>query len=148
MKKSLIIFSLVIICITFCGCNSDRQKKEDLSSYQWKLESISDLNGKMLATNTEQPEQAGTQCDMQIQFDKDATFVWTDKTDDKVWNGSYSVGDSDQKESSFEVEVKFEGEEKKFTGVCGMRKYANGNEIPSLTFQTEDTIISFVAEKQ
>ena len=148
MKKYVVlVFALLLFSFCLRGCGSETQGEKKISDYQWRLETISDLEGNILVTNSEQPKLADTQCDMRLYFNGDNTFLLSDKTNKQEWEGTYTLKKLDKLSTSYQLNLLFENIETEYIGVYGIRTYEDKTEIPSITFQTEHEILSFLASE-
>ena len=146
MKKRLPVTDKFFLVFCFSGCNLQLQADCEIVKYQWEMESVSNLEGDIIVSNLKQSDLAGSQCDLVLQFNKDNTFLLSDKTNNAVWNGTYSLERANTSHpcTSHKLSMVFENEESAFIGVYGTRLY-NNSEIPSILFQTDDYILSFLA---
>lgn len=131
--KRIITFSitLLFLLVSLLGCTSV-DTKEKISDYNWKMESVSDLEGDRLES------------EMTIVFNDDNSFVLTDKSNNEEWKGEYAT---EKVDSSYKLDLLFEGTEETITGVYGTREYDDKTTIPSITFQFEDKIFSFIVNE-
>lgn len=128
--------------ILFCACNSSSTHQE-ISAYKWNLEFITDLDGKMLVSNVEENKSAGTELyQLTLIFEKDS-FILTDETNQNEWTGTYSI---EKVNDSYKVDMILDDSKTNVTGVYGTRVYSDDTTSPSITLQTEDKILSFIAE--
>lgn len=131
--KKIIIFSIILLFLssTLLGCTSvDTEQK--ISDHKWEIESVSDLNGNILEK------------DMTIIFNDDNSFALADKSNDKEWQGEYRT---EKVDSSYKLDLYCEDTEETITGVYGIREYDAKTNTPSITLQTEDKILSFIANE-
>lgn len=132
MKKHLIIFCLlVILCLVFCSCTYV-DTKEKISDYIWQVDSVTDLDGNPLEN------------EMVVVFNDDNSFILKDESNGKEWKGKYT---SEKVDSSYKLDLFYEDTEEIITGVYGMREYKDKTIVPSITFQFEDKIFSFIANE-
>lgn len=132
MKKHFTIsFSFLILCLMISGCTSVNIEQK-ISYYKWEMEFVLDLDGNPLEN------------DMTIIFNDDSSFVLADKSNDKEWKGKYMT---EKVDSSYKLDLYCEDTGKTITGVYGTREYDDKKRIPSITLQTEDKIISFIANE-
>ena len=132
MKKYFIMsFSFLILCLMISGCTSVNIEQK-ISYYKWEMEFVLDLDGNPLEN------------DMTIIFNDDSSFVLADKSNDKEWKGKYMT---EKVDSSYKLDLYCEDTGKTITGVYGTREYDDKTRIPSITLQTEDKILSFIANE-
>lgn len=132
MKKYLIISCLLIIlCLVFCSCASVDTKGK-ISDYIWQVDSVTDLDGNPLEN------------EMVVVFNDDNSFILKDKSNGKEWKGEYTTEKID---SSYKLDLFYEDTEEVITGVYGVREYKDKTIVPSITFQFEDKILSFIANE-
>lgn len=132
MKKHFTIsFSFLILCLMISGCTSVNIEQK-ISYYKWEMEFVLDLDGNPLEN------------DMTIIFNDDSSFVLADKSNDKEWKGKYMT---EKVDSSYKLDLYCEDTGKTITGVYGTREYDDKTRIPSITLQTEDKILSFIANE-
>ena len=132
MKKHFTIsFSFLILCLMISGCTSVNTEQK-ISYYKWEMEFVLDLDGNPLEN------------DMTIIFNDDSSFVLADKSNDKEWKGKYMT---EKVDSSYKLDLYCEDTGKTITGVYGTREYDDKTRIPSITLQTEDKILSFIANE-
>lgn len=132
MKKHFTIsFSFLILCLMISGCTSVNTEQK-ISYYKWQMEFVLDLDGNPLEN------------DMTIIFNDDSSFVLEDKSNDKEWKGKYMT---EKVDSSYKLDLYCEDTGKTITGVYGTREYDDKTRIPSITLQTEDKILSFIANE-
>lgn len=125
-----------------CACNSSSTQQE-ISAYKWNLEFITDLDSKMLVSNVEENKSAGTKSyQLTLIFEKDS-FILTDESNQNEWIGTYSI---EKVNDSYKVDMSFDDSKANITGVYGTRVYSDDTTSPSITLQTEDKILSFIAE--
>lgn len=132
MKKHFTIsFSFLILCLMISGCTSVNIEQK-ISYYKWEMEFVLDLDGNPLEN------------DMTIIFNDDSSFVLADKSNDKEWKGKYMT---EKVDSSYKLDLYCEDTGKTIKGVYGTREYDDKTRIPSITLQTEDKILSFIANE-
>ena len=96
------------------------------------MEFVSDLEGDPLES------------EMTIVFNNDNSFVLTDKSNNEEWRGKYAT---EKVDSSYNLDLLFEDTEETINGVYGTREYEDKATVPSITFQFEDKILSFLANE-
>lgn len=133
MKKFLKFTLIVLSFAILTGCGTNEIEKS------WTMEFVSDYDGNILITSPQQPDLADKQCDLQLSFEKDGSFVLSDKTNKQEWIGTFK---SEKLESSISLELSFENEVVR--GVYGTREYQDEKSVHSITLQTDDRIISFL----
>lgn len=132
MKKNVMLnITLLFLLVFLVGCTSVDTKVK-ISDHIWEIESVSDLEGLPLEK------------EMTIVFNNDNSFVLTDKSKNMEWNGDYAT---EKVDSSYKLDLLFEGTEETITGVYGTREYEDKTTTPSITFQFEDKILSFLAKE-
>lgn len=132
MKRIITLsITLLFLLVSLLGCTSV-DTKEKISDYNWKMESVSDLEGDPLES------------EMTIVFNDDNSFVLTDKSNNEEWKGEYAT---EKVDSSYKLDLLFEDTEETITGVYGIREYEDKITVPSITFQFEDKILSFIANE-
>ena len=132
MKRFWALLTTMLVLFTLLsGC---RKSDSELPVYEFTMEFISDLEGNIL--NEEKS--------IQLTLDKKGNFQLIDETDNKEWNGTYSL---EKLESAWKLEMIFDENDTAITGVYGFRKYQDKTEIPSITISTEDRILSFIASR-
>ncbi len=81
--------------------------------------------------------------DIKIKFTKKKSFILSDNKKNKKWIGTYKIEKNNPFDNTYRIYF-FVNNTKIFnTGVYGIKKYINGEKIPTLTIQTDDKIISF-----
>ncbi len=128
LAKSMIIIFMVTLLVACASSNTE----DDISDYNWKMESVSDLEGNPLEN------------DMDIDFERDNSFILKDKLNNKEWKGEYT---SEKVDSSYKIDLFFEDLEEASVGVYGIREREDRTEVPAITIQFEDKIISFIANE-
>lgn len=140
MKKYLAICILcVLMTALFGGCHSSSIQSK-LSSYQWKLEDISYLDGTDIAdTNKDEMRQ------VTLVFEEN-TFTLTDQTNSKIQTGTYLAEKASGVPECYKLDISFDDSQNKAIGVYGIRRYVDGSVVATVTIPTEDKVFSFVAE--
>ena len=138
MKRLLAMCGCFLFCVGLCSCYSSNL--QPITSYNWSLELISNLNGKILFSGA--PQDDVELLELTLSF-SDETFVITDYTHKQEWTGTYSLEKIDKTTSK--LALAFEKAEKSVTGVYGMRIYSDGSESATIILETDDYILSFVA---
>ncbi len=110
-------------------------KEQDLLKYEWHFEGGSDLAGNPLELDKAQSD------DVELVFKADNYFLLFDG---QKWEGKYTV---EKAGSAYKLDLYCDGDDTVFSGVYGMRNYQDGSEVPSITLQTSDKVLSFVAKK-
>ncbi len=132
MKKIIMLsITLLFLSVTLLGCSSI-DTKEKVSDHNWEIESVSDLEGNPLEN------------EMNVIFNDDNSFILTDKSNDKEWKGKYST---EKVGVDYKLDLYYEDIEETIAGVYGTREYDNKTKVPSITFQVEDKILSFIAKE-
>lgn len=129
-KRFKTIFLFLVLCLVISGCTSvDTTHK--ISDYKWIMESVSDLDGNSLEN------------EMTVAFNDDNSFVLADKSNGKKWQGEYTT---EKVGTDYKLDLYYEDTEEVVLGVYGTRVYHDKSTIPSVTFQVEDKILSFIAD--
>lgn len=139
MKRLLAICVCFLACLGLCSCDSPRT--QSISSYNWALEFITDLDGKILFSGS--PYDDVEVVDMPLRFNENS-FTLSDNTHKQEWTGTYSLEKIDD---SFKLELTSNDLEKPVMGVYGTRAYSDGSSCATITLQTDEYILSFVGEE-
>lgn len=145
-KKNLLLVAALItflMCTTGCGKNS---RIDDICQHRWTLEMVSDLEGNILETGSDALESVGDLRDVTLQFNEDYSFVLLDNTDGDEYSGVYELEETSGAESSYMLRLTFDNGGPEYVGVYGTREYDDHSKIPSIIFQTDDRIISFLGD--
>ena len=139
MKRLLAICVCFFMCVGLCSCDSSQTRS--VSSYNWSLEFITDLDGNMLFSGSVHDDIPVL--DLTLSFEE-KSFILTDHTHRQEWTGTYSLEKIDN--SSSKLGLTFENLEEPVTGVYGTRVYSDDSESATITLQTDENILSFVGE--
>ena len=139
MKRLLAICVCFFMCVGLCSCDSSQTRS--VSSYNWSLEFITDLDGNMLFSGSVHDDIPVL--DLTLSFEE-KSFILTDNTHKQEWTGTYSLEKIDN--SSSKLGLTFENLEEPVTGVYGTRVYSDDSESATITLQTDENILSFVGE--
>ena len=139
MKRLLAICVCFFMCVGLCSCDSSQTRS--VSSYNWSLEFITDLDGNMLFSGSVHDDIPVL--DLTLSFEE-KSFILTDNTHKQEWTGTYSLEKIDN--SSSKLGLTFENLEEPVTGVYGIRVYSDDSESATITLQTDENILSFVGE--
>lgn len=132
MKRIITLsITLLVLLVSLLGCASV-ETKEKISDYNWKMESVSDLEVDPLES------------EMTIVFNNDNSFVLTDKLNNEELQGEYAT---EKVDSSYKLDLLFEDKEETITGVYGIREYEDKTAVHSITFQFKDKILSFLTSE-
>lgn len=132
MKRIITLtITLLFLSVSLLGCTSVDTKKK-ISNHSWQVESVSDLDGNPLENG------------MVVVFNDDNSFILKDESNGKEWKGKYTTKKMD---SSYKLDLFYEDTEESVTGVYGTREYEDKTTVPSITFQVEDKILSFIANE-
>lgn len=143
MKKYII---LSLLCISLASIFFDDiffSTNKEISSYNWHLESIADSTGKLLASDVKK-NNTSQQCKMMLNFTH-SKFTLTDITDKKEYVGTYSL---EKAGDSYKIDMLTDDSNTKITGVYGTRFGFDKKMQPTITLQTKDKILSFVADSK
>ena len=139
MKRLLAICVCFFMCVGLCSCDSSQTRS--VSSYNWSLEFITDLDGNMLFSGSVHDDIPVL--DLTLSFEE-KSFILTDNTHKQEWTGTYSLEKIDN--SSSKLGLTFENLEEPVTGVYGTRVYSDDSESATITLQTDENILSFVGD--
>lgn len=85
--KGILLMSLFVFILFGCSAN---QTAGNISDHEWVMEGITDKRGAVLAENNEHtPSEERYQ--MTIDFQRDETFILSDQTNPRKWEGSYTI---------------------------------------------------------
>ena len=138
MKRLLAICVCFFMCVGLCSCDSSQTRS--VSSYNWSLEFITDLDGNMLFSGSVHDDIPVL--DLTLSFEE-KSFILTDNTHKQEWTGTYSLEKIDN--SSSKLGLTFENLEEPVTGVYGTRVYSDDSESATITLQTDENILSFTS---
>lgn len=130
MKRLLAICVCFFMCVGLCSCDSSQTRS--VSSYNWSLEFITDLDGNMLFSGSVHDDIPVL--DLTLSFEE-KSFILTDNTHKQEWTGTYSLEKIDN--SSSKLGLTFENLEEPVTGVYGTRVYSDDSESATITLQTD-----------
>ena len=140
MKKYLAICILCVLMTVLFGACYSSPIQSKLSSYQWKLEDISYLDGTDIADiNKDEMRQ------VTLVFEEN-TFTLTDQTNSKIQTGTYLAEKASGSPECYKLDISFDDSQNKAIGVYGIRRYVDGSVVATVTIPTEDKVFSFVAE--
>lgn len=114
------------MCVGLCSCDSSQTRS--VSSYNWSLEFITDLDGNMLFSGSVHDDIPVL--DLTLSFEE-KSFILTDNTHKQEWTGTYSLEKIDN--SSSKLGLTFENLEEPVTGVYGTRVYSDDSESATIT---------------
>ena len=139
------------MCVGLCSCDSSQTRS--VSSYNWSLEFITDLDGNMLFSGSVHDDIPVL--DLTLSFEE-KSFILTDNTHKQEWTGTYSLEKIDN--SSSKLGLTFENLEEPVTGVYGTRVYSDDSESATITLtffcldflysSTSNTLIFIGLEKE
>lgn len=145
MKK---IFTLLIFTLflgIFSGCNSNSLSGTDiLRNTEWNLEVVSDEDGNLIASGENYPDLADTQYVISLSFNEDQSFAFVDSTNSKEMVGTYEIDTVNQVNNTYSLQLYFADTDEPISAVLGYREYENGDEVPSIIFQLNQYIYSFL----
>ena len=84
MKRLLAICVCFFMCVGLCSCDSSQTRS--VSSYNWSLEFITDLDGNMLFSGSVHDDIPVL--DLTLSFEE-KSFILTDNTHKQEWTGTY-----------------------------------------------------------
>ena len=87
------------MCVGLCSCDSSQTRS--VSSYNWSLEFITDLDGNMLFSGSVHDDIPVL--DLTLSFEE-KSFILTDNTHKQEWTGTYSLEKIDNSSSYMEQE--------------------------------------------
>lgn len=132
MKRTMMLaLILLFISVSLFACTSVNTKNK-ISDYRWQIESVSDLDGSPLEN------------EMDLVFNNDSSFALKDRSNGDEWKGKYTT---EKVDSSYKLDLFFEGKEEVITGVYGTREYKDKTRVASVIFQVDDKILSFIGKK-
>ena len=108
MKRLLAICVCFFMCVGLCSCDSSQTRS--VSSYNWSLEFITDLDGNMLFSGSVHDDIPVL--DLTLSFEE-KSFILTDNTHKQEWTGTYSLEKIDN--SSSKLGLTFENLEETTT---------------------------------
>ena len=82
------------MCVGLCSCDSSQTRS--VSSYNWSLEFITDLDGNMLFSGSVHDDIPVL--DLTLSFEE-KSFILTDNTHKQEWTGTYSLEKIDNSSS-------------------------------------------------
>ena len=94
MKRLLAICVCFFMCVGLCSCDSSQTRS--VSSYNWSLEFITDLDGNMLFSGSVHDDIPVL--DLTLSFEE-KSFILTDNTHKQEWTGTYSLEKIDNSSS-------------------------------------------------
>ena len=86
MKRLLAICVCFFMCVGLCSCDSSQTRS--VSSYNWSLEFITDLDGNMLFSGSVHDDIPVL--DLTLSFEE-KSFILTDNTHKQEWTGTYRL---------------------------------------------------------
>lgn len=141
MKKIISIFLLLTLSIlTLSACGAENVKIED---YEWKMRTVmrNDTDLDVPAVGEEDSAHPGAKIvDLRLTA-KDGKITITDVTNNKTYEGTYSVQDKTPREIIYEVTI----DGKDGYASVAMTEYHDGTEEPTLPVNLGDYSIYFHA---
>ena len=143
--KKVLCFLLAILFFAFSlfSCGATRPSIED---YQWKMRTAIRLDGDSFTVSAVEAEDSAHPeakiIDM-ILIAQDGKITVTDLTNDKSYNGSYSLKNKTPDGADYEIII----DSLTGYGTVAMTEYADGSEEPTLPITLGDFSIYFYAEK-
>ena len=142
MKKiSLLLILLIIVAFAFSSCGSRNMKIEN---YEWRMRTVMRNNTELDvpavgAADAAYPESKIVDLTLVA---KDGKITITDATNNKTYEGTYSVSGKNPKETDYEITI----DGKKGHATVAMTTYADGKGEPTLPINLVDYSIYFYAK--
>ncbi|MFZ2540013.1 MAG: hypothetical protein WAX04_14125 [Oscillospiraceae bacterium] len=141
MKNKIILGITILVIMFLCFLWSTNKSGQVSEIGMWRMETISNYNGELFATNFDFVDFDGEKFDLKCEFKKGKTFFITNGTN-KNYSGTYS---KENAQNAISLSLEFEnGELAK--AVVGKREYYDGKTVDSLILTTNDKIIVFLKE--
>ena len=135
MKKNIFVV-LLILSLLLAGC-SQASISKDIWEKEWIIESVTDLDGKLLKDRIKKD-------DVSLNFlDKD-NFYLLDNINDEEYKGSYVM---EKVDSSYKLDLKSRDGNEKILGTYGVRKYNDNKKALTIILETKDKIYTFIEDK-
>ena len=142
MKKltsSILLLTILILSLSACG--AEKVKIED---YEWRMRTVMTNNNDDFVYAVGEPDEVYPDAKV-VNLSlvaKDGKLTITDATNNKTYEGTYSVEDKTPDGTNYEVTI--DGKEGYAT--VAMTKYHDGTEEPTLPINLGDYSIYFYAE--
>lgn len=142
MKKTLsMLLFLTTLTLTLSACGAGKLEIED---YEWKMRTVMENNSEINVPAVGEPDAAHPDAkivDMTL-VAKDGKIIVTDLTNNKTYEGTYTVSGKSPKGTNYTVTI--DGKEGNAT--VAMTEYADGSEEPTLPINLGDYSVYFYAE--
>lgn len=142
MKKTLsMLLFLTTLTLTLSACGAGKLEIED---YEWKMRTVMENNSEINVPAVGESDAAHPDAkivDMTL-VAKDGKIIVTDLTNNKTYEGTYTVSGKSPKGTNYTVTI--DGKEGNAT--VAMTEYADGSEEPTLPINLGDYSVYFYAE--
>ena len=139
LLSALVLISIVVFTLSACGASNMK-----IENYEWKMRTVmrndTDLDFPAVgAADVAYPEAKIVDLTLVA---KDGKITITDATNNKTYEGTYSVSGKNPKGTDYEITI--DGKEGHAT--VAMTTYADGKEEPTLPINLGDYSIYFYAK--
>ena len=139
LLSALVLISIVVFTLSACGASNMK-----IENYEWKMRTVmrndTDLDFPAVgAADVAYPEAKIVDLTLVA---KDGKITITDATNNKTYEGTYSVSGKNPKGTDYEITI--DGKEGQAT--VAMTTYADGKEEPTLPINLGDYSIYFYAK--
>lgn len=141
MKKYLCLFTLLVVLLSLSACGGDVLSIED---YVWKAQTVMKITNNpdeiVVAVGEEDDIHPDAKIVNLILAAKDGVITLTDKTNGKIYSGSYTVQQKTPEGTDYEIII----DEIKGYATVADTTYYDGSEVPTLPINLGEYSFYFI----